>query len=442
MIGEISRRFYRVFFVIMCVASAIGLLTLLYFNFWFNRLAAVSFLVDFSTFLLVGFLLLLVVRYTLLIVFAFLQHLERSHEPWHPAEYPLVSVIVPAYNEGILIAAAVEPLMAMDYPRYEVVVVDDGSNDDTFERALELSTIYGSERLRVITQPNGGKAVALNTGIAAARGELILCMDGDSVLEPQTIREAVKHFADPGVGAVGGNVKVINRVNHLTRLQALEYIEGLSLVRTAHAFFRRVAVIPGPIGIFRKSVLEEVGGYLPGTFAEDCELTLRIMLAGWKIKYEPAAIAWTEAPEALDALFKQRYRWARGILQSLITHKARLLTPFPDPADWAFLWLMVFETMIWPGMNVFALLFFINVAFWAGLSNLIVLWWAQLTVLSVVAALFCVAMEQEDMRLTVYSAFYTVFWVTFMDFTKFFATLDEILGVQMSWRKVERLGRI
>ena len=249
MIGEISQRFYRVFFVLMCVASGIGLLTLIYFNFWFNRLAAVTFLVDFSTFLLVGFLLLLVIRYTLLIVFAFLQHLERSHEPWHPAEYPLVTVIVPAYNEGILITAAVEPLMAMDYPRYEVLVIDDGSSDDTFERALELSRIYGPERLRVITQPNGGKAVALNTGIAAARGELILCMDGDSVLEPQTIREAVKHFADPGVGAVGGNVKVINRVNHLTRLQALEYIEGLSLVRTAHAFFRRVAVIPGPMAI-------------------------------------------------------------------------------------------------------------------------------------------------------------------------------------------------
>lgn len=442
MLQEISRRFYRVFFVIMCVASALGFLTLVYFNFWFNRLEALGVIVDFSVFLLVGFLLLLVVRYALLIVFAFLQHLERSHEPADPAEYPLVSVLVPAYNEGKLIVAAVEPLMGMDYPRYEVVVIDDGSTDDTYERALELVKIYGSERLRVITQPNEGKAVALNTGIAMARGDLVLCMDGDSVLEPQTIREAVKHFADPGVGAVGGNVKVANRVNHLTRLQALEYIEGLSLVRTAHAFFRRVAVIPGPIGVFRKSALEEAGGYLPETFAEDCELTLRIMFAGWKIKYEPQAVAWTEAPESLNALFKQRYRWARGILQSLAKHKARLLSPFPDPIDWLFLWLMVFETAVWPFMNVFALLFFINVALWVGLSNLIVLWWAQLTVLDIVAALFCVAMEKEDLRLTIYAAFYNVFWVTYMDFAKFFASLDELFGVQMSWRKLERLGRI
>jgi poly-beta-1,6 N-acetyl-D-glucosamine synthase len=442
MLRELSRRFYRVFFAVMCAASGLGLLTLVYFNFWFNRLQAVDQIVDFSGFLLIGFLLFLIVRYALLIVFAFLQHLERSHDPLQPHAYPHVTALVPAHNEGKLIAAAVEPLMAMDYPRYDVVVIDDGSTDDTYERAIELVPLYGAERLKVVTQPNGGKAVALNTGLASARGELVLCMDGDSVLEPQTIRQAVKHFADPDVGAVGGNVKVANRVNHLTRLQALEYIQGLNLVRTAHAFFRRVAVIPGPVGVFRKSVLEQVGGYLPDTFAEDCELTLRIMLAGWKIKYEPDAVAWTEAPESLAALFKQRYRWARGILQSMAKHKLRLLSPLPDPIDWLFLWLMVFETMIWPLMNVFALSFFICVAYWAGLSNLIVLWWAQLTVLDIVAALFCVAMEKEDLRLTLYAAFYNVFWVTYMDFAKFFASVDELLGVRMSWRKVERLGRI
>lgn len=442
MITGFLARFYRGFFLVMCVASGLGIAALIYFNFYFNRLAVTNLFVDFSVFILLLFLIILILRYSLLMWFAYLQHVEHMAEPMEAEEYPMVSVIVPAYNEGKVIEGAVEPLMTMDYPRYEVIVVDDGSSDDTYERALMLSQIYGERRLRVITQPNGGKAVALNTGIANARGELVVCMDGDSFLEPQTIKQAVKHFKDPSVGAVGGNVKVANRINNLTNLQALEYIEGLSLVRTAHAFFRRVAVIPGPIGIFRKSVIEEVGGYLKDTYAEDCELTLRVMLAGWKIKYEAKAVAWTEAPEKLPALFKQRYRWARGILQAVIKHKRELLKPFPDTLDWTFLWLLVFESMIWPGMNVFAMVFFVFVAAWAGLSNIIVLWWAQLTTLDIVAALFCVALDKEDVRLTVYSVLYRLYYIPLVDFIKFFASLDEAFHVQMGWGKLERFGRI
>lgn len=442
MFDALMARFYRFFFGVMCVASALGIVALVYFNFYFNRLAATNLFVDFSIFILLSFLIVLIVRYALLLWFAYLQHVEHMAEPMEAEEYPLVSVIVPAYNEGKVIEGAIEPLMTMDYPRYEVIVVDDGSSDDTYERALQLSQIYGAHRLRVITQPNGGKAVALNTGIAGARGELILCMDGDSFLEPQTLKQAVKHFKDPSVGAVGGNVKVANRINNLTNLQALEYIQGLSLVRTAHAFFRRVVVIPGPIGVFRKKVLEQVGGYLKDTYAEDCELTLRVLFAGWKIKYESRAVAWTEAPENMQALFKQRYRWSRGILQAVIKHKRELLKPFPDILDWAFLWLLVFESIIWPGMNVFAILFFVFVASWAGLSNIIVLWWAQLTTLDIVAALFCVALEKEDVRLTAYSVLYRLYYIPLVDVIKFFASIDELFHVQMGWGKLERFGRI
>ena len=435
-------RFYRVCFLVTCAASAVGILALLFFNFYFNRLAATNAFVQFSVFVLLFFLLILIIRYAFLMWFAYLQHVEHMAEPMEADEYPMVTVIVPAYNEGKVIEAAVEPLMTMDYPRYEVIVVDDGSSDDTYEKALLLGQMYGPSRLRVLTQPNGGKAVALNTGIANARGELVLCMDGDSYLEPQTIKQAVKHFKDPTVGAVGGNVKVANRLNMLTNMQALEYVEGLSLVRTAHAFFRRVAVIPGPIGIFRKSVLDEVGGYLKDTYAEDCELTLRIMMAGWKVKYESQAVAWTEVPENVQALFKQRYRWSRGILQAVVKHKHRLWKPFPNVMDWAFLWMMVFESMIWPGMNVFALCFFVFVASWTGLSNLIVFWWAQLTTLDVIAALFCVALEKEDVRLTLYSVFYRLWVIPLVDVIKFFASLDEAFHVQMGWGKLERFGRI
>src|SRR5207248_3346501 len=197
----------------------------------------------------------------------------------------------------------------------------------------------------------------LNTGIEAARGEFILCVDADSRLEPQTVKEMVRHFADERVSAVAGNVKVANRLNFITRLQALEYIEGLNLVRSAQAFFRMLSVISGPVGMFRRSVLDEIGGYRSDTFAEDCELTLRIALRGGKIKYESRAIAWTEAPENTQALFKQRYRWTRGILQAILKHKNQLAHPFSDFINWLFLWQLAFESIAMPAMNVFGIVF-------------------------------------------------------------------------------------
>jgi len=432
---------YRIFIVMTFLSMGLGIAAL-FFNMYFNRLAMADYFVVFSSFILLLFLGIVTVRYGVLIWFAYLQHVEHMQEPPEAQDYPFVTLIVPAFNEGMGLEASLESLIAMDYPRYEIVVVDDGSSDDTYAQAIRLAGVYGGHRIRVITQPNGGKASALNNGIANARGELILCMDGDSRLEPQTLKQAVKHFNDPSVGAVAGNVKVVNRLNTLTKLQALEYIAGLSLVRTAHAFFRRVTVIPGPMGVFRKQVLEEVGGYYQDTYAEDCELTLRILFAGWKIKYESRAVAWTEAPENLQSFFKQRYRWSRGTLQAVIKHKHHLWKPFPHFADWIFVWLMVFESMVWPGMELFGIFFFVFVAGWVGLSTIIVIWWAQLTVLDIVASVFCIALEKEDLRLLPQAVFNRLFFNSYQNVIKFFASIDEIFGIKMGWGKLERFGRI
>ncbi len=435
-------RLHRIFIVLMLAAGGLGFSTWLYFTLKWNTLRLADLYVTVSVQILLVFLGIVILRYAVLIWFAYLQHTEFMQEPPETEEYPLVTLIVPAFNEGVVLGAAIDGLMALDYPRLEVLIVDDGSTDDTYSEAVRLRGVYGSQRISVITQPNGGKASALNNGIAHAHGELILCMDGDSRLEPQTLKQAVKHFRDPSVGAVAGNVKVVNRLNLLTKLQALEYIEGLSLVRTAHAFFRRVMVIPGPIGIFRKQVLEEIGGYYQDTYAEDCEITLRILLAGWKVKHESRAVAWTEAPENLQGFFSQRYRWSRGSLQAVIKHKANLLKPFPNFIDFFFLWLVVFETMVWPGMDVFGIFFFVFVGNFVGLSTIIILWWAQLTVLDIVAALFCIALEKEDIRLAIHAVAYRLFFVPYLDVIKFFASLDELLGVKMGWGKLERFGRI
>ena len=435
-------RLYRPFFMVAVLSGTIAIATWIYFNVALNKAAAQAFFVRTSSLVLLVLFFIVAARYAVLAWFAYLQHIENTTTSAMSGDLPLVSIIVPAYNEGKLIVSSVESLLKQDYPLMEIVIVDDGSSDDTYARATMLAGQYGDQKIRVVHQENSGKANALNHGIQAAKGSLILCMDGDSLLEPQTVRMAVRHFADPAVGAVAGNVKVINRRNCLTRLQTLEYIEGISLVRTAHAFFRRVTIIPGPIGIFRKEVLEKLGGYRDDTYAEDCELTLRILMAGWKIQYEEKAIAWTEAPETLKALFNQRYRWSRGILQAILRHKSELGKPWRQSMDCAFLWMLVFEAFAWPAMNILGNLLFILVAAWVGFPLLIVLWWAQLTILDFVAALFCVALEKEDIRIACYSILYRMFFIPFLDVIKVFSSVDEFCGVGMGWRKLERVGAI
>ncbi len=436
------RRLYSILIVTVCIALGLGAAALLYLNFYYNRLQVTNLLLDFSTFVLLVFLLILVVRYTLLLWFAYLESLESVHTREDADFTPLISIVVPAFNEGPVIESAIESVMRLDYPHFETVLVDDGSSDDTLARAQALVARYGPDHLRVLTQPNSGKATALNHGIVHAHGEFILCMDADSRLEPQTLRAAIRHFQDPEVGAVAGNVKVANRLNLLTRLQALEYVEGLNLLRTAQAFFHRVMVIPGPVGIFRRRLLEQLGGYETDTYAEDCDLTLRIVLSGWKIRYESGAVAWTEAPEAAHALFKQRYRWSRGILQAILKHKRQLIRPFSRPLDCVFLWLMVFESIVLPGVNVFSILIFAAAVASGGLSNLIFLWWAQLTVLDMVVAQFCIAMEKEDLRLVFYAVLYRLVFIPYVDVMRFFASVDEMFGVRMGWGRLQRFGRI
>ena len=292
--------------------------------------------------------------------------------------------------------------------------------------------------MRVIRQANGGKSRALNTGIRAAAGEIIVCMDADSHLDPGALTALVRHFRDPAVGAVAGNVKVRNRRGLLTRLQALEYIEGLNLVRQAHAFFRTVNIIPGPCGAFRRRTLDQVGGYDHDTFAEDCDLTLKILTGGWKILYEPRAVAWTEAPETLRDLLGQRYRWTRGILQSLVKHTRTLpRAPFPL-SHGAVLSYMIFEAALWPAMNVFGHSFFLGIAFAYGFSSLLVYWWAQLTLLDLLAALYCVVIEEEDLSLVASSVVYRIYFILLVDVCKVFAGLEELCGVTMRWGTMTR----
>jgi poly-beta-1,6 N-acetyl-D-glucosamine synthase len=390
---------------------------------------------------LASFLLLLVLRHFILIWFSYLHQRELAHEPVQEV-YPFVSIIVPAYNEGEVITSSLASLLELRYPYYEIIAVDDGSTDDTYEKMREFEGNHYGVRVQVFRKENSGKADTLNYGLRRSHAPIVVCMDSDSRLNPEALRYAVRHFQDPNVGAVAGNVKVINRHNLWTKLQALEYIEGLNIVRKAQAFFRSVNVIPGPIGIFRRTAIEATGGYDSDTFAEDFDLTVKILADGWKINYEPKAIAFTEAPEELLDIIKQRYRWSRGILQALRKQRHLLTRTDGVITTPLSLWYMIFEGLIWPAMNIFSSLFFVYIALIFGMTKLLVMWWLLLTLLDLLIAVHAILMEREDLSLAIYSVFYRIFYVLIIDVTKVFATLEELVGLDMQWGKLARKGRI
>ncbi|MBX3593203.1 glycosyltransferase [Sphingomonas sp.] len=270
---------------------------------------------------------------------AWFQSSRRRAEP--PTFEPSVSVIIPAYNEERVIAASVARVLASDYPALQVIVADDGSKDGTSRIVAEA--FADDPRVTLLTLENGGKAAALNRALLQATGEVVIALDADTQFEPLTIRRLARWFADPRIGAVAGDARVGNRVNLVTRWQAVEYITAQNLERRALAGFDAMTVVPGAVGAWRRAALDGVGGYPEDTLAEDQDLTIAIQRAGWRVTYDPRATAWTEAPESFRALAKQRYRWAFGTLQCLWKHRAILRTRKPSglalvglPQAWLF----------------------------------------------------------------------------------------------------------
>ncbi|MBS4034311.1 MAG: glycosyltransferase [Ignavibacterium sp.] len=395
---------------------------------------------------LVIFLFILLVRYFAILIFAYLYLNEYTFKK-NGNFSPFVSIIIPVFNEQKVIRQSIKSLLQQDYPNYEIIIVNDGSNDNTQQVAESLVGVHNGKssskvKVSLINQPNSGKAKALNTGIQYSKADFVLCMDGDSQLSPDALKSAARHFSNPKIGAVAGNVKVLNRRKFFTDLQALEYIEGLNMARSAQSLIRLVNIIPGPIGVFRKKAIEDAGFYSSDTFAEDADLTVKIIAAGWKIYYEPNSISYTEAPSTLQQLLKQRYRWTRGILQSLRKHKKLLINPTINFGHTFILWSMFYEALVWPAMNIAANIFFISAAVIFGFTQLIFFWWAGLALLDLITALYCIAVEKEEFRLVWYAIIYRMFFILIIDICKAMSTIEEFLGIRMTWGKLERVGAV
>ncbi len=259
---------------------------------------------------------------------------------WKPdgSDAPLVSIIVPAYNEEINAVSSIENLLRTDYPNFEIIFVDDGSRDGTFNKVKKA--FEANSRVRVLTKANGGKASALNFGIQQSGAEFVVCIDADTKLLSDAVSRLMMHFGDvkyhsgQKVGAVAGNVKVGNTVNLLTRWQSIEYISSQNFDRKAFAYLNAITVVPGAIGAFRKVAIEEAGGFTTDTLAEDCDLTIRMLRCNYIIENENNAIAMTEAPETVKMFVKQRFRWSFGVMQTFWKNRDMLFSSQNKALGW------------------------------------------------------------------------------------------------------------
>ncbi|MDP4285607.1 MAG: glycosyltransferase [Bacteroidota bacterium] len=296
------------------------------FNFFLAETGYWSGQIVFSLFL-IG-ILLSVGRIIVMAVLASIQKRKESKEgpALFPAflikgenEYPLVSIIVPAYNEEVNAIRTVNSLLAQDYPEIEIIFIDDGSSDKTFSKVSEH--FKANPKVQVYTKINGGKASALNFGIQKSNAEYVVCIDADTQLKTDAVTLLMKKFDNENIGAVAGNVKVGNEVNMITRWQSIEYITSQNFDRRAFDLLNCITVVPGAIGAFKKDAILIAGGFTTDTLAEDCDLTMRLLRNGYIIRNCTEAISYTEAPETFNQFLRQRFRWSFGVMQSFWKHR-------------------------------------------------------------------------------------------------------------------------
>ena len=345
-----------------------------------------------------------------------------------------ISVIVPAYNEEKSIAASIESLLTQDYGNYEVVVVDDGSKDRTYE----IATTFEGPKVKIIHQENRGKAEALNAGIRSSAGTIILTVDADTRLNLGALTAIAARFAtEPRLGALSGNVKVDNPHGLLQRLQELEYTTGIGLTRKGQSMLASVMIVPGPIAAFRKEAVEKVSYFSSHTFAEDFDITLAILKERYRVEYEDRAIAYTIAPRGVEDLIKQRRRWYRGMMQVLSKHEDMFFRTRYGVAGLYGIPYMWFDTVS-PIVNLFLALFAVIAGFvtgdWATVLYGLVAYW----IIQTLVAISAITLDRERRLWQVFVSPLLIFYGTFLDGIRAAAFIEEVLSLRMRWEQPAR----
>jgi poly-beta-1,6 N-acetyl-D-glucosamine synthase len=356
-----------------------------------------------------------------------------KHIP-QPEQYPPISIIVPAYNEEVTIQKCLNTLLQLDYPQYEIVVVDDGSTDQT----LDLIRSYTNPKVKIISQSNQGKAHALNTGIKHIQNEFLVTVDADTTLHKDALQHIANRFStDPQLGAIAGNVKVDPEPGLLNALQATEYTLGINLIRKTQSMLGCVMIVPGPIAALRKVAIEQAGYFSEDTFAEDFDITMQILKNGYKIQYEDRALAYTDAPKNLEDLLKQRRRWYRGMIQVLMKHRSMFLRSRYGMAGIIgvpSLWFTIVETVL----NAALVLLTVFTTFLLGqpiiaFTSLLLYMGLEIAIGAYTLSLDPVRKARDYATLPLLS-----FFNLFLDGIRLITFSEEMVNIRMVWEKPQR----
>jgi cellulose synthase/poly-beta-1,6-N-acetylglucosamine synthase-like glycosyltransferase/peptidoglycan/xylan/chitin deacetylase (PgdA/CDA1 family) len=350
---------------------------------------------------------------------------------------PSVSIIVPAFDEAVGIEGTVRSLAASSYPDFEVIVVDDGSVDGTAD-VVERLALPG---VTVIRQPNAGKPAALNRGLEAARHDVIVMVDADTVFEPETLGRLVEPLADSDVGAVSGNTKVGNRRRVLGRWQHIEYVMGFNLDRRLYDVLQCMPTVPGAAGAFRRRALDDIGGISGATLAEDTDTTLAIGRAGWRVVYAEEARAWTEAPSSIRQLWRQRFRWCYGTMQAAWKHRAALWRPGEERIGRRGLpYLVLFQIvlpLLAPLIDVFSLygIVFLD-------SREVLGFWLTFNALQLGLGWYAFRLDRESPRALWAMPLQQFVYRQLMYLVVIESLLSALNGTRMHWRPIPRSGEV
>ncbi|MFJ3309112.1 bifunctional polysaccharide deacetylase/glycosyltransferase family 2 protein [Streptomyces sp. NPDC086549] len=382
-------------------------------------------------------------RFGMMLILARRHYGQRNKRrfSWGPPVTRPVSVIVPAYNEKECIANTLASLAQSTHP-IEIIVVDDGSTDNTSEIANEAAWSLGMTNVRVIRQENAGKPAALNNGVRNASYDIVVMMDGDTVFEPDTVRQLVQPFADPEVGAVAGNAKVGNRNTVIGAWQHIEYVMGFNLDRRMYDLLRCMPTIPGAIGAFRREAVLEVGGMSEDTLAEDTDITIAMHRAGWRVVYQEHAKAWTEAPGSLKQLWSQRYRWSYGTMQALWKHRKSLTDKGPSgrfgrvgmPLVVVF---QIVTPVFAPLIDVFTVYSMVFIDFQAAL-----LAWLAVLGIQLVCAAYAFRLDREKYRYLLMMPLQQLAYRQMMYLVLIHSTITALTGGRLRWQKLKRTGEV
>jgi peptidoglycan-N-acetylglucosamine deacetylase len=394
-----------------------------------------------------------------MIAMAILAWLQKRREPKQAVvsspvkvlQQPWVSIIVPAYNEEINAVRTIESLLQQDYLNLQVVFVDDGSKDSTYQT---VSHAFNNDPdVFVYTKPNGGKASALNFGVEKASSEYVVCIDADTQLKPDAVAELMKKFftskkEDDEVGAVAGNVKVGNEINMITRWQSIEYITSQNFDRRAFDLLNCITVVPGAIGAFKKEAIIKAGGFTTDTLAEDCDLTMRLHRNGYMVRNCNEAISYTEAPETMKQFIKQRFRWSFGVMQCFWKHRDAVFNPkYKNFGMVALPNILIFQIILpflAPLADIVLLLSLLAAGFGIMPADIghIVWYYFIFTLVDVAGAALAFAFEKEDYKKLIWMIPQRLVYRQLMYYILIKSFIKAIKGELQGWGVLKRTGNV